>query len=157
MDPRSPQVLNLERDVVKLYTDEYAKVWDGMLADLNVVPLRNMGQAVQDLYVLSSPQSPMRDLLSSIARQLTLSVPPPPPGGAAGAAAGAAATAAPHAAATSAASRLQGVLGQAAGHPPAPPGQARDDRYKPLRDFVGTGPGAPIDNILNLLNDLHQH
>jgi type VI secretion system protein ImpL len=156
IDPRSPQMLNLERDVVKLYTDEYAKAWDGMLADLNVVPLRNMGQAVQDLYVLSSPQSPMRDLLTAIARQLALSVPPPPPGGAAGAAALAAATAAAQAVTASAASRLQGVLGQSAGPPPEPPGKAIDDRYKPLRDFVGTGPGAPIDNILKLLNDLQQ-
>ena len=29
-----------------------------------------MNQAVQDLYLLSSPQSPMRDLLAGIARQL---------------------------------------------------------------------------------------
>ena len=47
-----------------------------MLADLNVVQLRSLSQAAQDLYILASPQSPMRDLLASAARQLTLSVPP---------------------------------------------------------------------------------
>jgi type VI secretion system protein ImpL len=157
VDPNSVQMHDLERDVVRLYTAEYAQQWDAMLADLNIVPLRNMGQAVQDLYVLSSPQSPMRDLLTGISRQLTLSVPPPPPPGAAGAAQAAAnaAAAAAQAATASAASRLQSVIGgPAAGPPPDPPGKVIDDRYKALRDFVGSGPGAPIDLILKLLNDL---
>jgi type VI secretion system protein ImpL len=158
LDPRSPQMVNLERDVVKLYTDDYAKQWDAMLADLNVVPLRSMSQAVQDLYVLSSPQSPMRDLLAGIAKQLTLSVAPPLPPGVAGAVQGA--TAAVGAAAASAqaaaASRVAGLMGQTAGPPPEPPGKAIDDRYKPLRDFVGSGPGAPIDLVLKLMNDLQQ-
>ena len=156
IDPRSPQMLTLERDVVKLYTDEYAKQWDTLLADLNIVTMRNMNQAVQDLYLLSSPQSPMRDLLAGIARQLTLSVPPPPPPTVAGAAQGAVAAAG--AAAGAAASRLAGVVGIPSGPPPEPPGKAIDDRYKPLRDFVGTGtgPGAPIDMVLKLLNDMQQ-
>ncbi len=156
IDPASPAMVNLERDVVKLYTAEYAQQWDSMLADLNVVPMRSMGQAVQDLYVLASPQSPMRDLLASISKQLALSVPPPPAPGVAGAvaAAGAAATNAASAAATAAASRLATMMGQNAGPPPEPPGKAIDDKYKALRDFVGTGPGAPIDSILKLMNDL---
>ena len=158
IDPRSPQMLTLERDVVRLYTDEYAKQWDALLADINIIPMRNMNQAVQDLYLLSSPQSPMRDLLAGIARQLTLSVPPPPLPGVAGAvqnAAAAAATAA-SAAGQAAAGRLAAAIGQPVGPPPEPPGRAIDTRYKPLRDFVGTGPGAPVDMVLKLLNDLQQ-
>ena len=158
IDPAGPQMRGLERDVVKLYTAEYAQNWDAMLADLNVVPLRNLGQAVQDLYILSSPQSPMRDLLASIARQLALSVPPPAPPGTPAAASGAlaAAAAAASAAEASATSRLSGVLGaaQAATPPPPPPGSDIDARYKALRDFVGSGPGAPIDNVLKLMNDM---
>ena len=161
IDPSSPQMLTLEQDVVKLYTDEYAKQWDTLLADINVVPMRSMNQAVQDLYLLSSPQSPMRDLLTGIARQLTLSTPPPPPGGAAGAAAaaqGAAGAAVAATAARTATGRLAAVIGQGAvaGPPPEPPGRAIDDRYKPLRDFVGSGPGAPVDIVLKLLNDMQQ-
>ena len=52
---------------------DYAKHWDAMLADLNLVPLRTPEQAAQDLYILGSPQSPMRDLLVSATRQLNLS------------------------------------------------------------------------------------
>jgi type VI secretion system protein ImpL len=106
--------------------------------------MRNLPQAVQDLYILASPQSPMRDLLAGITRQLTLTQPSPPPPGVAGAAQAAAA-------ASSAADRLQALLG---GPPPPPPGKAIEDRYAALIAFVGKGPGAPIDNVLKLLNDL---
>ena len=62
--------------MVTLYEADYAPAWDLMLADLNVVQLRSLSQAAQDLYILASPESPMRSLLASISRQLTLSVPP---------------------------------------------------------------------------------
>jgi type VI secretion system protein ImpL len=151
VDPSSPQMRSLEHDVVALYVADYGRVWQAMLDDLNLVQLRGLGQASQDLYILSSPQSPMRDLLAGIARQLTLSVPSPAPPGASGAVAQATA-----AVTSGAAARVQAVLGQDAGPPPEPPGKEIDDRYKPLRDFVGTGPGAPIDLILKLLSDLQQ-
>ena len=155
IDPTSPQVQTLQRDVIALYTAEYAKQWDGLLADLDIVPMRNLPQAVQDLYILASPQSPMRDLLAGITRQLTLTQPPPSPPGLAGAAQGAAQAAT--AAATgrgTAADRLKGILGAANGPPPELPGKAIEDRYAALIGFVGKGPGAPIDNALKLLNDL---
>ena len=154
INPLSPQMLNLQQDVVKLYTNDYGAVWQAMIDDLNVVPMRTLGQSVQDLYLLGSPQSPMRDLLSSMATQLTLSKPPPAPPGVAGAAAAAANAA--QAAAGNAANRLSGLMGQPAGPPPEPPGMAIDTRFKALRDFVGSGPGAPIDGILKLINDMQQ-
>ena len=58
--------------------DDYAKAWDGLMQDLEIVPLRSLNQASQDLYILASPQSPMKELLAAIARQLTLSEPPKP-------------------------------------------------------------------------------
>ena len=147
-----PQLQTLERDVVALYTAEYQRQWDALLADLAVVPLRTLPQAVQDLYILGSPQSPMRDLLAGIARQLTLSQPnPPSPGGASGAAV---ASKVADSAQATAASRLQGLLGAASGPSPESPGSAIDAHYKALRDFVGSGPGAPIDGVLKLINDL---
>ena len=66
IDPNSPQMLSLQHDVIALYDADYAKHWDALLADLDVEPLRNLQQAAQDLYILSSPQSPMRDLLAGI-------------------------------------------------------------------------------------------
>jgi type VI secretion system protein ImpL len=149
ISPTSPNVLTLQRDVVALYSKEYAKQWDDLMADLDVEPMRNLQQAVQDLYVLGSPQSPMRDLLAGITRQLTLTQPPAPSPGAAGALQGAA-----QAAVAGAEDRLKGLLGQANGPPPEPPGKAIEARYAALINFVGKGPGAPIDNALKLINDL---
>ncbi|HEY7576686.1 MAG TPA: type VI secretion system membrane subunit TssM, partial [Acetobacteraceae bacterium] len=74
-DPDGPQMQVLERDVIALYEADYAPAWDVMLADLNVVQLRSLSQAAQDLYILAAPDSPMRNLLVSVSRQLTLSVP----------------------------------------------------------------------------------
>jgi type VI secretion system protein ImpL len=156
IDPASPQVLTLQRDVIGLYSADYIRRWDALLADLDIEPMRNLQQAVQDLYILSSPQSPMRDLLAGIVRQLTLTQSPPPPPGVAGAVQGAAqaATAAAAQGVNNAAARLQNLLGAANGPPPEPPGKAVEEHYAKLIAFVGKGPGAPIDNALKLLNDL---
>ena len=49
IDPVSPQVISLQRDVIALYTADYAKQWDAM-DDIDVEPMRNLQQAVQELY-----------------------------------------------------------------------------------------------------------
>jgi type VI secretion system protein ImpL len=149
LDPTSPQVRALEHDVIALYEADYARQWDAMLADLNIVPLRTLPQAAQDLYVLASPQSPVRDLLASAVGQLDLGKPPPEQQGAKGA------TQPP---AQGVQAQLKGLLGGSPveGTPPAPPGQEISDRYKPLRNYVGSGPGAPIDQAFKAMNDLQQ-
>jgi type VI secretion system protein ImpL len=152
-DVTSPQALTLQRDVVKLYTEDYAAQWDAFMADLDLPPLTDSRQSIQTLYVLSSPQSPMKDMLTAISKQLTLSVAPPPPLGVAGAAQAVAGAAA--GAAAGATSRLQSLLGQQ-GAPVEPPGKVIDDRYDALIKFTGKGPGAPIDGVLKVLSDLQQ-
>ncbi|MBS0640266.1 MAG: type VI secretion system membrane subunit TssM, partial [Proteobacteria bacterium] len=151
IDPNGPAMAALERDVIAMYVNEYIQAWDRMLDDLNVVPLRSVSQAAQDLFILASPQSPIRDLLTSIARQTTLSVPPPD---LAKAAAGKPGT--PAQPATN--ERLQGLFGSAvAGQPPPPPpGAEVDAHFKPLRDLVGSGPGAPLDFLLKGIDDVRQ-
>lgn len=146
IDPTSPQALSLLPDVIALYEKDYEKTWDALLGDIDIDPLDNMQQAIQALYILSSPLSPMRDLLNGIVRQLTLSVPPASgPGAATGVAA----------AANAVDSRLQNLFKKA--EPSAePPGKAVETYYAPLIAYVGKGPGAPIDMLLKLLNDLQQ-
>ena len=167
--PDSAEALRLERDVIALYAADYAKQWDAMLADLNLVPLRSPEQAVQDLYILASPQSPMRDLLASIARQLTLSQ--PPLAGArrrrrgsrqgcrqGGRHRGRAANAADGGSVATA-----GAGGGRRGRV-EPPGKQIDERYRALRDYVGTGPalrprrlpGAPIEQAFKAMDALRQ-
>ena len=163
--PDSEEAQRLEHDVIGLYEADYAKQWDAMLNDLRIVPLRSSDEAIQDLYILASPQSPIRDLLTSVARQLTLSKPPPaPPGSAqAEAAKGVAKEAAKESATTAAQRRLPSTVqlrpllaAKPGAPPPEPPGKAIDERYKGLRDYVGSGPGAPIDQMLKALDGVRQ-
>ncbi|MCF3948494.1 type VI secretion system membrane subunit TssM [Acidiphilium sp. AL] len=154
IDPNSPQMQSLEHDVISLYETDYAAHWQAMIDDLNLAPLGGAGQSVQALYVLGSPQSPMKTLLASMARQLTLTKPPKPPKGAAKLAARA-----PHAAAVSAAAqRLKGLLGPTPASAAAlPPGSAIDARFAPLRIYVGNGAaGAPISLTLHLIDQVQQ-
>jgi type VI secretion system protein ImpL len=154
----------LEQQVIALYEADYIAAWDAMLADLEVAPLRSLSQAAQDLYILASPQSPLRDLLASAAQQLTLSVPPPNLAqgvaqglGGAAAQAKAAAERAAASAVSSAGARVSAVLGAATSTGPVlPPGHEIDERYKALRDLVAGGAAAPIEQVIKALNDLQQ-
>ncbi len=147
-DPNGPEVPALKRDVVGLYEADYAQQWDRMLADLNPVQLRSLPQAAQDLYILVSPESPMRSLLAAISRQLTLSATP-----------GDAQSGNTQAGATNdTQTQLQAILGsvQAATNAPLPPGHEIDERFRSLRDFVGTRPGSPMDVMLREIGDVQQ-
>jgi type VI secretion system protein ImpL len=57
---------------VALYVADYENQWDGLLGDLALASLGGHDDAVQRLYVLSSPQSPIRDLLTAVVHELTL-------------------------------------------------------------------------------------
>jgi type VI secretion system protein ImpL len=154
IDPESPQARSLQHDVVLLYEQDFIAQWDGFLNDINFVQLRSIPEAAQDLYIIAGQVSPMRDMLREIARQLTLSVPPagapkvdaPPPS-----------NETPEERANR--ERLQMLSGQAATPQAAAeiaPGKEIDDRYKAFRDFVGNGPGSPLDFVLRPVSDLQQ-
>jgi type VI secretion system protein ImpL len=149
-DASDQQMQALRRDVIALYEADYVPAWDLMMADLNVAPLRSLSQAAQDLYILASPESPMRRLLVSISRQLTLSVPP----------GGAPRTAAAEAPASGSEDRFHGLFGtaQSASAPATPllPGHEVDERYQALRDLLSGGANAPIDQVLRELGDAQQ-
>jgi type VI secretion system protein ImpL len=140
--------------VITLYETDYAKQWDALLADLSIVPLRNPQQAAQDLYILGSPQSPIRNLLVAVARQFNLTQPPPAP---APTAADKAAAAVPAPSTPAAVGQLKGLLSAPAGTPASQvPGKEIDDRYQALRDYVGAGAGAPLDLALKAIDSLRQ-
>jgi len=147
-------------EVVKQYMEDYAKAWDALLQDLEIAPLRSLNQASQDLYILASRQSPLKELLVAIARQLTLSEAPKPSVAEAAvaeaekAAKEKAAAAAPTVAKSAALAAL--LAGQTGAAPALPAGHQIDERYKQLRDLVAPPGSAPIDQVLKLLDDLRQ-
>jgi type VI secretion system protein ImpL len=151
--PDGPRMQSLERDVIALYESDYAQAWDALLADLDVAPLRSLPQAAQDLFILGSPQSPMRELLVSVSRQLALSTPPANRIGDRDT---------PHAErarpVTDQEARLQALfrLGPRSDAAVARPGHEIDDRYRALRETVNTDAGAQIDRVLKIVTSLQQ-
>lgn len=144
-DPRQ-----LEQAVLRLYAEDYARAWLAVLADLVLPPFRNLNQASEALNLLGAPNSPIRDVLRSAARQLSPGTPPDPPGGAAGAAAAGAAQAAAQAAAGSG-GRIAAALGAAAQPSSAAPvATVVEERFRPLREASG----QPLDATLQIVNDL---
>jgi type VI secretion system protein ImpL len=141
IDADGPRMAVLQREIVGLYENDYAQAWDSMMADLNTTPLVSISRAAQDLYIIESPQSPLRAVLVSIARQLTLSIPPgpsrkPPQSGGDGV--------------------LPALPGSVAiAESASAPGQEIDQRYAALRALVATA-GSPIDPVLRSLNDMQQ-
>jgi type VI secretion system protein ImpL len=146
-DPR-----RLEADILALYAADYIRAWEAMLADLVLPPLTSLNASAEALNLLGAPNSPMKDLLRSIARQLS---PGTAPEGTAAAAAGAVAQAAGAAAqaAGGAAARVAAAVGQAAGGGggAAIVGRIVEERFAPLREAAG----QPIDGVLQILNDLY--
>ncbi|MCP1214097.1 type VI secretion system membrane subunit TssM [Acetobacter okinawensis] len=150
VDPASPEIAGLESNVLALYSKDYEAHWDAMLGDLNLKPATNAAQAAQNLYVLSSPQSPMARLLNSAVTQMQLSAQPAPP-----------ATGPVQAVvnANSAESALKGLIAQTgagADTEAALPGSDVAAYYAPLITYVGTGNGSPLSMTLNLVTNLHQ-
>ena len=151
LDPNGPKIQALREEIVALYETEFARRWDAMLADIDLVQMRSLPRAAQDLYILESPESPMRALLVSIAHQLRLSV---QHGGVARPVQDASV-----ADAGSSADQLRAVLGktQSTEAVPSLPGHEIDNRYQTLLTFAGgDGPDAPIDEALKSLVDLQQ-
>jgi type VI secretion system protein ImpL len=69
------EMSRLRRDVISLYLDDYTRHWDAMLANIALKPFASMSQGLDELFVLSAPDSPLRDLLTAIDTQTQLSKP----------------------------------------------------------------------------------
>ena len=65
----------LRADVIALYLDDYTRRWDALLANIALKPFTSLQQGTDELFVLSAPDSPLRDLLTAIDGQTQLSTP----------------------------------------------------------------------------------
>lgn len=150
----------LEGAVLRRYAQDYADEWQKLLDSLELAPLGTPAQAADALNLLAAPNSPLRDLLLSVARELDVATPPPSVSASAAAAASAVAVAGtPGVKAPAALVRpLAGAsrVAQAMGvEPSADPLKVVADtvnaRLGPLREAAG----PPLDRVLVLLNELY--
>jgi len=148
--------VQLEAAVMRRYAQDYTAEWQKLLDSLTLAPLTTPVQAADALNLLGAPNSPLRDLLREIARQLTPGTPPAPAvtAGAAGAAASAVAVAVPvpAALASAAGSRVAEAVGlRPASNPAALVAEVVDTRFRSLREASG----AAMDPVIAALNELY--
>lgn len=147
----------LEPAVLGLYAQEYISEWQALLDSLVLAPFGSPTNAAEALNVLGAPNSPLRDLVQGIARQLTPSTPPPPTAAAAAASAAGkllqAATGVAPPASGSATGRIAEAIGLTAAptNPAAVVAKAVEDRFRPLREASG----KPLDGVIGVLNELY--
>jgi type VI secretion system protein ImpL len=67
------EMAQLRRDVLALYLDDYTRRWDELLANVALKPFTTMAQGLDELFLLSAPDSPLRDLLVAVDAQTQLS------------------------------------------------------------------------------------
>lgn len=153
---RDPLALSrLIDEVRRAYLLDYVKQWETFIADIRLLPVGSLTQAMQAARILSAPDNPLGPLMRGIARETTLST------------AGSKDTIDK---VTDAATqkidesreKLARMLGTKSAPSAVAPG-ARiesivDDRFESLRQFVkapaGGGP-APIDATIGLINEVY--
>ena len=170
------EVTKLRRDVLGLYLDDYVKYWDGILADVAVKSFGNLQQGLDELNLLSAPDSPLRNLLQGIDTQTQLSKLSAVDKSTAGAegklakagekVAGFGALEA-RAGLSSESQALAGILGEALGGgsstdpsgKPVDPASRVDQHFKTIHDFVaGDGQGAsPMETAITKIQALYQN
>ncbi|MDB5950259.1 MAG: hypothetical protein JWR65_2114 [Massilia sp.] len=148
----------LRTAVLQLYYADYIKQWDGLLADVRIMPFSNLDQGARITNALAAADSPLKTLLQAAAKETTLE-------GAGGA--GAAPRALDQAVRDKLAQarlKLESALGGADDAPPAAPAKSAnpvDQHFEALHKLVGppgTPPApAPIDAMLAMLKDASQY
>jgi type VI secretion system protein ImpL len=136
-------------DVMDVYADDYIKAWDGILADVQVVPLQNLAQAADVLGILGGPTSPLRGLLATVESNTNMAKPPEGGQPAAGLAAAAAK------AVMNPLNKLFGGNKPAAGQ--MTPAEKITAHFAAVDQLVQGPPGAaPIDRVIGQIAQIQQ-
>jgi type VI secretion system protein ImpL len=139
--------------VRRLYLEDYARTWEKMIADIQLIRPRSLQQSVQMARILSAPDSPLPLLMRALVRETTL-----------GEKQEEQKTVVDRAGdrVRGAQEELRKILGgtapQTASTPDARLESIVDDRFDGLRRFVrapAPGQPAPIDTALALINELY--
>ena len=141
----------LDTNVRKLYFAEYIRVWSDLLADIEIVPFKNIKHATEVADILSGPNSPLKQLLSSVDRNTSLTRLP----------GGAKKMAEQASKALKNKSRLARLLGSATDDVEvdaiALPGKEVEDHFRQLNRVVaGDSDTRPeLDRVLGMLSELY--
>jgi type VI secretion system protein ImpL len=135
--------------LMDVYADDYIQTWDGILNDMQVVPLQNLAQAADVLGILGGPTSPLRGLLVTVEANTNLTKP------AEGGPTAASVAAAAEKAVMNPLTKLFGAGKTAAAG--ASPAEKVTAHFAPLHQLVAGPPGAaPIDRVIAQVAQIQQ-
>ena len=142
---------SLAADVRQLYWQDYIRHWDALLNDIDFVPVTSIAQAADVLRVISGPSSPLKKLLTAVAKETNLQQPD---------ALGTVVRKAEDAGVDQLKQRLGSLLGQAAPEVSRPRVDDTDPvtaHFAELNGLVSQGEGEPaaIDGLLADMNALY--
>ena len=167
-EAEGPEALTkLRHDILSLYFDDYTRQWDMLLGNVALKPFGTIHEGLNELYLLSAPGSPLRDLLHGIDEQTQLSRP------AEGGVKSEKATKVREGLSDIAAEQtkvgfgveeaeIASVLGSAFGEgpegKPIDPAKRVDEHFKTLHEFVsGKQPGQPhLDGVIAKIQQIYE-
>ncbi|MBS0315773.1 MAG: type VI secretion system membrane subunit TssM [Proteobacteria bacterium] len=166
------QMNQLRRDVLALYLDDYTRRWDALLANVALKPFDNLSSGLEELFTLSAPDSPLRNLLQAIDTQTQLSRPPALETAASGAEQKAAklgqkltgyARYIARSGLSFEESQVASILGEAFGTDaatgkPVDPASRVDDHFRSLHEFVVGGKDKPpqLEAVIGKIQQVYQ-
>ncbi|WP_366657435.1 type VI secretion system membrane subunit TssM [Fodinicurvata sp. EGI_FJ10296] len=176
-EERARDAVQIRDDILQIYVEDYARQWDGLLADISIAPFRDVEHAADVLNVVSGPSSPLKELLAAVVTQTTLS--PGPDASAGNGDAGGPGDGNGGGDGDAGAGGENGVAGALSGlvpvslasegdresalmaemleqAPDAPPERYVNDRFSDLRSVVGDGDGAGLQSVLDNFRDAYE-
>jgi type VI secretion system protein ImpL len=162
VDQSETALLAISRDVLNLYYTDFISRYEGVLGDVDIIPMESLAHSVEITNILSGPTSPIANLLDSIAIETRLTLDP----------SGISTEALSEGAEVVANLEVKSLLnvqGQALlealrtsvsedGTPPKPPGAPVEERFAWLHQLVERpdGQASQLDELIVVIGDVYR-
>ena len=141
--------LQMASKVMDVYADDYIANWDGILNDIQVVPIPTLAQANDVLSILGGPDSPLKLLLATVAANTDMSKPVE----------GSVVSSGIAAATKAALASMSKILpGNKPATPTVTPAQRITQHFASIDQLVAgpAGSATPIDNVIKQVAQIQQ-
>ncbi|MDG1282044.1 MAG: type VI secretion system membrane subunit TssM [Pseudorhodobacter sp.] len=163
MEQSEAALLSLSRDVLDLYYNDYVARYEGVLSDVDIIPMESLRHAVEVTNILSGPTSPIVNLLNAIAQETQLTA-TKLPAGAEGVSEGVSAVAdlelrsALSVQAQVFVNALRESAGSGNGSSPKAPGVYVEERFAWLHELVERRDNQPsqLDDLIRTLEEVYR-
>ena len=161
-DQSDSAILSLTRDVLDLYYNDYTARYEGILSDVDIIPMESLRHSVEVTNILAGPTSPIVNLLNAISDETKLTEDRSPVNTEAlGDGVSAVANLELKSLLSVQAQTFLFALENAdaaSGNKPKPPGQYVEDRFSWLHDLVNRPEGqqSQLDDLIRILDEVYR-